>query len=72
MFSFIKIGREEGGTNRSQGLPTTPTLEAPAEGSSLGFYERMIWAQIPDLPVTDVVVAKSFPRAAVRLTVRWV
>ena len=29
MFSFIKTGREEGGTNRSQGLPTALTLEAP-------------------------------------------
>jgi len=29
------------------------------EGSSLGFCNRMVWVQIPVLPVTDMVLAKS-------------
>lgn len=71
MFSFIKQGERREGQIEAKASPQLLLWRLHQEGSSLGFYDRMIWAQIPDLPVTDVV-AESFAQAAVHLTIRWV
>ena len=41
--------------------PQLHSLEAVQEDYSLGFYNRMVWAQTPVLPVTGTVLVKASP-----------